>query len=345
MNIGIIGLGFMGSTHFRAVQQVPGARVSALCDSIQKRLDGDWRDIRGNIGESAGIVDLSGINKYLEVDKFLADPEIDLVDVCLPTPFHRDIAIRAMEAGKHVLVEKPIALTLEDADAMVEASRRTGKKLMVGQVVRFFPEFDFVKQTVAGGEYGALLGVHLKRVISKPSWSAGGWFNDAKQTGGIVLDLHIHDSDFIRHLIGTPDAVQCSGVVSPGGEVVYIAAQYLFEGRNVTATANSGAIASPTVVFEQGYDVYLEKATIRYNSQDEAPVTLYTDEGKQAVDLKKAVGLASPDGWVNEIAYAVKCLSEGKEPELLAGQSARDSMYLCLKELESVATGKPVKVK
>jgi len=338
MNIGIVGLGFMGSTHFRAIRQVPGARVAALCDSIQKRLDGDWSDIRGNIGPAAGIVDLTGIKKFREVDEFLADPEIELVDICLPTPFHRDIAIRALEAGKNVIVEKPIALTLADADAMVEASRRTGKKLMVGQVLRFFPEFDFVKQAVAGGKYGALLGIHLKRIISKPAWSAGGWFNDPKQTGGIVLDLHIHDSDFVRHLIGTPDAVQCSGVVTPQGEVAYIAAQYLFEGRNLSVTCNSGAIAAPTVVFEHGYDVYLEKATIRFNSLDEAPVTLFTDDGKETPDIPKT------DGWANEIAYAVKCLTEGREPELLAGQSARDSMLLVLKELESVQTGKPVKV-
>ncbi len=274
MNIGLVGLGFMGVPHYRAIKRIDGARVTALCEANEKRLGGDWTDVQGNIGGSGGVEDVSGINKYTRLEDFLKDPDVELVDICLPTPFHRDAAIQAMEAGKHVLVEKPIALTVADADAMVETSRRTGRKLMVAQVLRFFPEFAYLKQLVDSGERGALLGVHLKRIIARPKWSTGGWLSDPKQTGGVALDLHIHDSDFIRHLIGTPDAVQCSGVVSPGGEVVYIAAQYLFEGRNVTATANSGAIASPTVVFEQGYDVYLEKATIRYNSLDEAPVTL-----------------------------------------------------------------------
>ncbi len=339
MNIGIVGIGFMGSTHFRAVQQVEGARVSALCEKYQKRLDGDWRDIRGNFGPSAGIVDLSGINKYTEVDEFLADPAVDIVDICLPTPFHRPVAIKAMEAGKHVLVEKPIALTLEDADAMVEASRRTGRRFMVGQVLRFFPEFDYVKQIIQGGEYGALLGAHLKRIIAKPAWSADNWFLDFKQTGGPAIDLHIHDSDFVRHIIGTPDTVQCNGVVTPEGEVTYLATQYLFDGKDLAVTSSSGAIATQGIPFEHGYDVYLEKANIRFNSYDEKPLTLFTDEGPVTPDIPKT------DGWANEIAYACRCIEKGIEPELLAGASARDSLMLCLKEIEAVKTGKPVRVR
>src|SRR5215216_2335310 len=118
VNIGIAGIGFMGVTHFKALQQVKGARVAAIQARGEKKLAGEWRAVRGNFGESGGIQDLSGVARYRCVSDLLADEAIDLVDICLPTPLHAGVAISALHAGKHVLVEKPIALTLQDADAM-----------------------------------------------------------------------------------------------------------------------------------------------------------------------------------------------------------------------------------
>lgn len=339
MNIGLVGLGFMGVTHYRAIQRISGARVSAICEANEKRLSGDWTDVQGNIGGSGGVEDVSHLRRYRQLEDLLKDPDVQLVDICLPTPFHRDAAIQAMEAGKDVLVEKPITLTVADADAMVETSRRTGRKLMVAQVLRFFPEFAYLKQVADSGEYGALLGVHLKRVISRPKWSAGGWLSDPKQTGGVALDLHIHDSDFVRYLFGMPDAVQSTGVIQGNDEVTYMATLYHYEGRNVAVSATSGAVAADSAKFEHGYDAYLERATLRFNSLDEVPLTVFTDEGKRKVDLPAV------DGWEAEIAYAVNCLKEGREPEIISGASARDSLFLCLKELEAVRSGAPVRVK
>lgn len=338
MNVGIVGIGFMGATHFRAVQGIEGARVSAICDSIEKRLTGDWRDIRGNFGPSAGIVDLTGISKYRDVTAFLADPQVQMVDICLPTPFHRDVAIQALEAGKDVLVEKPIALTLADADAMVAAAERTGRTLMVAQVLRFFPEFAYIKQLLEDGRYGRLQAAHLKRVIAMPNWSPDNWFADASKSGGPAIDLHIHDSDFVRHIAGMPDVVQSTGVTAPDGQVLYLTTEYLFEGRNLAVTASSGAIAQSTIPFEHGYDVYLEKATIRFNSLDEAPVTLYTADGITKPELPAI------DGYAAEVEYAIRCLEQKRAPELLLGASARDSLKLALKEIEAVKSGKPVRV-
>ncbi len=338
MNIGLVGLGFMGVTHYRAIKRIDGARVTALCEANEKRLGGDWTDVQGNIGGSGGVEDVSGINKYTRLEDFLKDPDVELVDICLPTPFHRDAAIQAMEAGKHVLVEKPIALTVADADAMVETSRRTGRKLMVAQVLRFFPEFAYLKQLVDSGERGALLGVHLKRIIARPKWSTGGWLSDPKQTGGVALDLHIHDSDFVRYLCGMPDSVQSTGVIQGEDEVTYMATLYRYDNRNVAVSAASGAVAADSAKFEQGYDAYFEKGTLRFNSIDEVPLTLFTDEGKQKVDLPDV------DGWQEEITYAVRCLEAGREPEIISGASARESLYLCLKELDAVRAGAPVRL-
>jgi predicted dehydrogenase len=201
---------------------VEEAQVAAIFTRDPKKLAGDWSDVRGNFGGAAGVQNLEGIKKYDQLEAMLADPEIDLIDLCLPSYLHRDLAIRALEAGKHVLVEKPLALSVEDADAMIAAAERTGKLLMVAQVLRFWPEFAAIKDVLDSGTYGALRGAHFKRVISRPDWSGDNWFADPSKTGGAVVDLHIHDTDFIHYLVGQPSAVWSTGSVSERGQVDYL---------------------------------------------------------------------------------------------------------------------------
>src|SRR5688500_18724828 len=112
VRVGIAGIGFMGVTHFKAYQQVDGAQVTAIFTRDPEKLEGDWSNVRGNFGGAGGVQDLTGVRKYDELDRLLADPEIDLLDLCLPSHLHRDITLKAVEAGKHVLVEKPIALNV-----------------------------------------------------------------------------------------------------------------------------------------------------------------------------------------------------------------------------------------
>src|SRR5882724_10293454 len=135
VRIGIVGVGFMGMIHYLAARKVKGARVEAICSRDENKLAGDWRDIRGNFGPRGEMMDLSAVRTYRRLDELLADPAIDLVDVCNPTHRHPETAILALRAGKHVLVEKAIALDPRDADAMVEAADRAGKLLMVAHVL------------------------------------------------------------------------------------------------------------------------------------------------------------------------------------------------------------------
>src|SRR5947209_15946570 len=166
VGIGIVGIGFMGMIHYLAARQLTGGRVVALSSRDPKKLAGDWTSIQGNFGPRGTQMDLSGLAGYRDVAELLADPSVDLVDLCVPNDEHAALAIRALEAGKHVLVEKPIALTTADADAMVAAARASGKLLMVAHVLPFFPEFAFAREAIASGRYGALRAAHLTRVIS-----------------------------------------------------------------------------------------------------------------------------------------------------------------------------------
>src|SRR3954470_12304730 len=162
VRIGIVGLGFMGRIHYLGSQRLTGAKVAAVCSRDPAKLAGDWRNTRGNFGPEPGAVDLSGVKTYEKLEQMLGDPDIDLIDVCTVTDQHTPIALAALKAGKHVLVEKAIALSPLDADAMVSAANSAGKLLMVAHVLPFFPEFKFAAEVIRGGQYGKVLAAHFK---------------------------------------------------------------------------------------------------------------------------------------------------------------------------------------
>ncbi|HEX5270882.1 MAG TPA: Gfo/Idh/MocA family oxidoreductase, partial [Gemmataceae bacterium] len=267
------------------------------------------------------------------------DPDIDLIDACNPTHLHPDTALRALRAGKHVLVEKAIALDTKDADAMVAAAKQAGRLLMVAHVLPFFPEFAFAARTIRSGQYGKLLGAHFKRVISRPDWSAE--IGDASKTGGPAVDLHIHDTHFIGLVCGVPGRVFSSGVVE-GGAVAYLTTQYLYGPGGPAVSCSSGAVAQKGRPFVHGYEIYLEKATLVYES-GATPLTVLTADGR--AEQPRLEGGGDPiTAFALEIQAAVDAVASGKESDLLSGQLARDALVLCHKEIESVRTGAPVAV-
>ncbi len=339
VRVGIAGIGFMGVTHYKALKQVEGAKVTAIFTRNPKKLAGDWREVKGNFGEAGGVEDLTGVKRHDTLEVLLSDREVDLVDLCLPTDLHPPAALAALAAGKHVLVEKPIALTVADADEMIAAAERAGRLLMVGQVLRFFPEFAYLYQCKDRGEYGDLLAAHFKRVISRPSWSGDNWFADAARTGGAVVDLHIHDADFVRHLLGMPDEVSATGVTAPDGQVDYLVTHYHYRGRNRCITAASGNLGMPGLMFEHGYDAYFQRATLRYHSARGEGVEVFTENGERHL-----ADVTAPDAFVAELTAAVTAVRTG-EGGILSAASARDALRLVLAEAESVRTGQSVSLR
>ena len=338
VRIGIAGLGFMGVTHYRSYKKIRGAKVAAVFTRDPKKLQGDWRSVGGNLPTPiGGIEDLSGIKRYNDLDAMINDPDIDLIDVCLPSYLHYDATIKALKAGKHVFVEKPIALKIQHANRMVEVAKREGRYLMVGQVLRFFPEFAIIKQLADSGEYGRVRGAYFKRVITKPTW--GGWFADPAKSGGAVIDLHIHDADFVQYLCGMPKAVFSRGLLDDKGEVEYIFTEYIYDDEDLCVSAESGTVAMPGLVFEHGYAVYFERATLRFDSLWEQPPILFTADGK-----RRRPRLSRKDAFIAELEYAINCIQRGEEPVILSGESARNSLLLCLKEKQSVLTKRMVKI-
>jgi predicted dehydrogenase len=348
VGIGIVGIGFMGMTHFRAIRKVRGARVTAICTRSINKLKGDWRTIRGNFGDPGGIEDLGGVSAYSHLDSLLEDPGVDLVDICLPTSDHAEAAIRALRAGKHVLVEKPIALSLQDASRMVREAEKANRLLMVAHVLPYFPEYAHLAKTIRSDKYGPLLGAHFKRIISMPDWSPD--VSSMERSGGPGVDLHIHDTHFIAATCGSPDHVSSSGRLFDDRYATYLATSYRYDDRpDLVVTCTGGAISQKGRPFAHGFEAYFEKATLFYEFATLAgkpnlaqPLTVLTQDGKAR---KPSLGDGDPDlAFTKEIRAAVGAVLKGHAPCELSGEVARTALALCHKEVQSVQTSRSVSV-
>ena len=337
VNVGIIGLGFIGMIHYLGYRKVRGAKVGAICEKDPKRLAGDWRTIKGNFGPQGKKTDLKGVAQYPEIDELLADPRIDMVDICLTNEWHADVTIRALKAGKHVLCEKPITTKTADAERMVRTARDCGKLLMIAHVLPFFPEYQFAYKAVTSGKYGRLRGGFFKRIISDPLWLTD--FYNPNTTGGPMYDLHVHDAHFIRLIAGMPEKVQTIG--SMRGEVAELfASQFDYGPGGPMITATSGVIDQQGRAFTHAFEIYMEKATLQYDMG--VPLTMYDAKGK-AVQPK--LGSGDPvDSFAGELTEATRAVSSGKPSALLAGDLARDAVVMCQKQTQSLKQRKPVTV-
>ena len=345
INVGMAGLGFMGWIHWLAYHKVRGAEVVAVCDSDKKKLTGDWRAIKGNFGPPGEQVDLSGLDVHSKFDRMIADPKIDLVDICLPPSQHVDAALKALRAGKHVFCEKPLALTTADCNKLVKAAERADRQLMVGHVLPLFPEYAFAHRAVTSGKYGRLLGGSFKRVISDPLWLKE--FYNPKRIGGPMLDLHVHDAHYIRLLFGMPTSLVSQGRMR-GSVVEYFNTLFNFSDPKLVVSATSGVINQQGRSFTHGFEIHLEKATLHYELaivKDESrqmPLTVLTDKGRATV---AKIGDGDPvNAFEAEIKEVVRAIRTGEPSQLLSGDLARDAILICHRETESVTKRRSVRV-
>ncbi len=349
VGIGVIGIGFMGMTHFAGARQVNGGKIIAISTRNPKKLAGDWSSIQGNFGpRGSAATDLTDVATYLDYHDLLADDSVDLVDICLPTDQHEQVVFDALHAGKHVLVEKPISIDVAAAEGMLEAARQADRLLMVAQVLPFFPEFRWVRETVASGKYGRLLAASFRRVIAPPDWS--GDMQDFRKLGGWGIDLHIHDNHYIGLLCGVPKAVFSRGLLKEG-LVNHVSTQYVYDDPNLTVSCISGGIAAGGLKFASSFELFLEHATIQYDAGTygaewvvNRPLTLITSDGE--------ITTPNPGGsgewcaaFTEELQSAVDGVIAGEAPAVLSGQLACDALRLCHAEAESIKTCKLVNVR
>jgi len=336
VRIGIAGIGFMGMIHYLAAQRVKDLSVIAVQSRDAAKRAGDWRNIRGNFGPSGAIMDLGDVRKYERFEDLLADRNVDLIDLTVPTSQHEPMAIAALKAGKHVLVEKPIALETAAADRMLMAAKTANRLLMVAHVLPCFPEFRFALEATRDGRFGKLLAGHFLRVISKPDWSAA--IADAAANGGPAIDLHIHDTHFICTLAGRPSDVTAIGHAADG-IVRHLTTLYRFGAVGPALSCSSGAIVAKARPFAHGFELYFERATLAFNPGQ--PFTVLRDDGNCEVVNVDGDPIAAFD---YELERAAAGVESGQPDSFLDGATARDALVLCHREIQSVRTGQTVKV-
>lgn len=340
INVGMVGTGFMAVAHLKAWAKVPGVRIAALCNPSGRNLDGSFAGVGGNVGDGEPFrLDMTGVKTFRDPAELFADPDIQVVDITTPTKTHESLAVAALAAGKHALLEKPVAGTAVEARrialAAAEAASR-GVFLMPAHCLRFWPEWAWVRAAIAEGRYGRVLSARFRRVAQPPGWGRAHFF-DGATSGGALFDLHIHDADFVKFCFGKPRAVFASGHTKVSGAIDHVLAMYQVEG-GATVSAEGSWAMSEGFGFNMAYTVNFERATADYDSGRGAEALKLFVPGQPAEVLKPPGG----DGYIGELTYFTECIRAGRAPEVVTPTDGADAVALCEAEGESIRTGRLV---
>ena len=324
IRIGIVGMGGMGWFHASRYFQIPGAKITAIADVRPERLDSKNAPAI-NIENKMVPPDLSQVRRFSDGDSLIAQADVDVIDICLPSYLHADYAVRALKAGRHVLCEKPMALSVGDAERMLAASREAKRKLMIAQCIRFWPEYQYLKETVNQGDLGRLLSLNLQRVGGRPSsWGFENWFMDPARSGGTLYDLHIHDVDYVNSVLGAPQELAASARSAvPGSacEIIHSVFDYA-SGPQVSIQAGWSEVQIP---FRAGFEAWFEKGFLRYDPGVADSLVIFDDADKLH---GQPAACPAGDAYLNEIQYFLDCVQQDREPLACPPESARDSLQL-----------------
>jgi predicted dehydrogenase len=331
--VGIIGLGFMGRMHISAYQKLQDVQIVAVADQDAKRAAGDFSGQWGNIPGAAERLDMTGVTGTTDFQALIANPSVDMVDICVPTPAHESLATAALAAGKHVLCEKPLALDSASAQRIADAAARARGFFLPAMCLRFWPEWQWLKEAVDDGRFGPARSATFRRVASMPP----GWFANGALSGGAILDLHVHDTDFVCYLFGAPSGVFSRGYTKTSGRTDHVITHYLYDqGPDVVSAEGSWCMADG-FSFTMRFTVNFERATVDYEVGREHPLIVNTGGATEHIDLQG-------DGYSNEIAYLLECIRTGRKPARVTAEDAVTGLRVIEAEQRSIESGRVERV-
>lgn len=289
LKIGLVGVGGISGAHIPAWLEMENAQLIAICDIRTERLE-KYPDIK----------------HYTDYDEMLANEEFDIIDICLPTYLHADYAIKAMEKGINVITEKPISLKEEDVERVYSTAEKNNVKFMVAQVLRFWPEYELLKEIYDTKKYGKLLSGTMTRLGCYPKWSWDGWMMDEKRSGLTPFDLHIHDLDFMVYAFGMPEVAYQYRSKRP--EQDFISISYNFGDFSINSEASWYATCYP---FTAEFRFQFEEALV---ANENGKMVIYLKDDKK-IDLSQeaegdtgSINLPKSDAYANEIKYFANCV-------------------------------------
>ena len=344
VTLGIIGLGFMGTTHFRIHEQLGKSEIIAVADVDEKKIIGDWSSVGGNIGDRDNSipVDMNGIKTYTDAMELIANPDIDMVDICVPTYLHEKYVLAALQAGKHVFCEKPIGRTFLEAKRITAEAEKSNKLFLSGLCVRCWPEYRHAYEFYTSGKLGKVISATFKRVspsIHGTAWQD--WFMKNKLSGGALLDLHLHDTDLVRYFFGRPVSVTSFGAEGFRSDVGidHVVTNYDF-GEGSLVMAEGGWDPVKATPFEMSVQIVCEKGTIRFS---ELGYKVMYEDGR--IEEPKPAIENMPTGWHVEIDYFLSSILQGTNPDkYLTTAEMRDSMAIIEAEELSIKEKRRVEI-
>ena len=326
IKVGLIGCGFMGGMHsacYAALANL-GVKVTAVADVR--------REYAENLANGAKI--------YATGMELIEKADVDVVDVCLPTHLHAAHAVAAMKAGKNVFVEKPIALKDEDMELILATEKETGAKVQVGQVIRQWTEYVWLKKAVDAGTFGKIQHAMFRRMSSRPEWAWEGWLHQVDKSGGVAVDMHVHDVDFVRYIMGEPDVVKAHAHRDAEGVIQQINAVYGY-GNNVSVAVESGWDYPADFPFTADFRVKFDKATVIGGGGvvNVYPVggAAYQAELEEEFQGDNDIGgnISSLGGYYNELKYFVEGLQGKNDLSVATVSEAIKSVQLVKREIEA----------
>jgi len=322
----IVGFGVMGKTHCRYYQKIPSVQVTAICEAsdIKKTTYSHTAANLGKIGTND--IDINNIKQYKNYQQMLNSENLDIISVTLPTYMHADYTIQALNAGIHVLCEKPMALTIDECQRMIAAANQNAKVLQIAHCIRFWPEYVKAKQIIDSHKYGKVRTADFQRLSAFPTWGWKNWQQDGSRNGGAMMDLHIHDTDIINHWFGLPVSVFCSAIKGPSGDYDHIHTHYYYDDDKVV-TAEASWLMAPGYNFKMSFTVNLEYATILFDSTSSPTLKILTFDNHTY-----SFPAEEKDGYWHEIEHFVKTVQGENVPQIITPKQSCESVKLALAE-------------
>lgn len=321
IKIGLIGCGFMGTMHANCYKNIDGVKVVAVADLRREKAE--------ELADGATI--------YSDGMDLINNADVDVIDICLPTYLHAKYALKAMDKVKYLFIEKPVTLTNDEAQALLEKASQTGVNVQVGQVIRFWDEYVELKKIIESGVYGKVLNANFRRISPKPGWGWEDWLLDVTRSGGAAQDLHIHDTDYVLSVFGTPNSfTSIKNVI--GEENAYINTIMKYDDFVVGV---EGTWDLPTShPFEASFRVVFEKATVENAG---GKFTCYTNDGASEIKIEKKElaggykggNISDLGGYYNELVYFTDAVKKGSKIERATLGDASKSLAFVLEEIKN----------